>query len=148
MDESHKLIINAARALTSTAMIEPASLVVEQGRIARISREAPPETSQATIIDASAFTVVPGFVDMHVHGAAGYDTMDATAEALEGRARFFAHQGVTSFLPTTVAASQPRLLAAIQNVAAFRQKALSGARAGCPSGRAVYQHRVGRGATA
>ncbi|MGQ9686923.1 MAG: N-acetylglucosamine-6-phosphate deacetylase, partial [Thiobacillaceae bacterium] len=50
------------------------------------------------------------------HGSAGHDMMDATAEALEAMSRFLAAHGVTSFLPTTVAASRERTSEAIANV--------------------------------
>ena len=49
--------------------------------------------------------IVPGFLDIHTHGGAGHDTMDATAEALAGIAHHLARHGVTGFYPTTMTAS-------------------------------------------
>jgi N-acetylglucosamine-6-phosphate deacetylase len=60
--------------------------------------------------------IAPGFIDIHVHGGAGHDTMDATPAALHGMARFFAVHGVTSFYPTTMTASRTDINAAIRNV--------------------------------
>lgn len=80
------------------------------------------------VYDATGCTIAPGFIDVHVHGGAGHDTMDATPEALHGMATFFASHGVTSFLPTTVAADHAALLAAIANVSAYTREARDGAR--------------------
>ena len=79
-------------------------------------------------LDAQGGFVVPGFIDVHVHGAAGYDTMDASAEALAGMAAFFARHGVTSFLATTITAPRAATLAAIRAVASYRESPHSGAR--------------------
>ena len=57
-------------------------------------------------LNASEFIVAPGFIDIHVHGGMGADTMDASVKSLRTMARFFAAHGVTSFLPTTMTALQ------------------------------------------
>ncbi|MCK4692308.1 MAG: amidohydrolase family protein, partial [Anaerolineales bacterium] len=65
------------------------------------------------LIDAHGLWVIPGLIDIHVHGSYGHDTMDATPEALHEMARFFASHGVTSFLPTTVSTASEAITAAI-----------------------------------
>jgi N-acetylglucosamine-6-phosphate deacetylase len=72
------------------------------------------------IIDASHKIVLPGFIDIHVHGAMGADTMDATPEALRTMAQFYAQHGVTGFLPTTMTAAREEIDAAVENVARWR----------------------------
>ena len=74
-------------------------LSVEDGRIAGV--EADPSVDDGVI-------VVPGFIDVHVHGWGGHDAMGGT-EALSGMARALAGRGVTSFLPTSVTASYAKL---------------------------------------
>jgi len=87
---------------------------------------APPADEQA--VDATGLNVIPGLIDIHVHGAAGHDTMDATPAALDAMSRFFASHGVTGFLATTITNPQEALLAAVENVAAFQRTPPAGAR--------------------
>src|SRR5690242_6322565 len=66
-----------------------------------------PETSLAEykvkeVLDAEKRYLAPGFIDIHVHGCAGHDTMDGTAIALEAISSELASTGVTAFLPTTM----------------------------------------------
>ncbi len=90
-------------------------VLIEDGVIRAIAAhmDAP---ADATVIDARAHIVLPGFIDIHAHGAMGADTMDATPEALQTMARFFAAHGVTGFLPTTMTAQREKIEAAIENV--------------------------------
>lgn len=98
------------------------SIMIEGGRIAAI---APAGEFSADLprLDAGGRRVVPGLIDIHVHGSSGSDTMDDVPEALQDMARFFASRGVTSFLPTTVAASADQVTAAIRRIGSYRQSA-------------------------
>ncbi len=73
----------------------PGHVVIEDGRIAAV------EDDPGAPADV---TIVPGFIDVHVHGWGGHDAMGGP-EALDGMARALARRGVTSFLPTSVTAS-------------------------------------------
>lgn len=55
--------------------------------------------------DLSGLTVLPGFVDTHIHGALGFDIMDSKTEGLKKMEGFLYSKGVTTFLPTTVSCS-------------------------------------------
>jgi N-acetylglucosamine-6-phosphate deacetylase len=57
--------------------------------------------------------LLPGFIDLHVHGARGHEVMDASSSGLEEMARFYASHGVTSFLATTWTASRPSIMKAL-----------------------------------
>jgi N-acetylglucosamine-6-phosphate deacetylase len=69
------------------------------------------------LTDAAGLWVVPGVIDVHVHGGNRHDVMDATPEAIHGMARFFAHHGVTSYFPTTMTDSAENIWRALENIA-------------------------------
>jgi N-acetylglucosamine-6-phosphate deacetylase len=102
-------------------------LLIEGTRIADLGDGAPPSIEGALPIDAKGAAMLPGFIDLHVHGACGCDTMDAEPDSLLTMARFFAQHGVTSFLPTTMTMPQTRIVAALRNVAALMGKRTGGA---------------------
>jgi N-acetylglucosamine-6-phosphate deacetylase len=81
------------------------------------SGAAPAAAPDVTRIDGRGLTLLPGFIDVHVHGALDHEVMDADADGLAEMARFLARHGVTSFLPTTWTASPDRTLAAVECVA-------------------------------
>ncbi len=98
------------------------TIVIHQEQIAQLrpgdtAEERPPARPA---LDATGCTVLPGFIDVHVHGGAGFDTMDATPEALAAMARFFVRHGVTGFYPTTVTAEHGATLKAVRNAAAMQ----------------------------
>ncbi|TWT13315.1 N-acetylglucosamine-6-phosphate deacetylase [Planomicrobium sp. CPCC 101079] len=65
------------------------------------------------------WSALPGFVDVHIHGAAGFDAMDATAEALGGIAAALPNEGTTSFLATTMTQSENAIDEALENASRF-----------------------------
>jgi N-acetylglucosamine-6-phosphate deacetylase len=79
-------------------------------------------------LDAMDCTVLPGFIDLHIHGSNGHDVMDATPEVLREMSRFLARHGVTGFYPTTMTAPHAPTLAAVRNVAAVFDEQMPGAR--------------------
>lgn len=66
------------------------------------------------VIDAQGNYVSPGFINLHIHGCASYDTMDATDEALMGMSAELARHGVTRFLPTTVSMPKENIVRALE----------------------------------
>jgi N-acetylglucosamine-6-phosphate deacetylase len=82
-------------------------VLVEDDRIrAAGSREAIEIPSGAAVVDAPDGVLVPGFVDIHIHGAGGRDLMETSREAVETVSRVLARHGVTSYFPTTVTAPE------------------------------------------
>ena len=81
---------------------------------------------ETPFLDGSDCTLLPGFIDVHIHGSGGADMMDATPESLETMSRFLARQGVTGFYATTVSASHSATLAAVENVARYADTSRSG----------------------
>lgn len=110
-----RTLVTGGRVLTPATLLPDHAVVIEDGRIVSITRGRP-EGSVDRVIDASGTWVVPGFIDVHVHGGDGFDAMDATPEALLGMGRFFARHGVTAYYATTTSAPAESILAAIETV--------------------------------
>ncbi len=109
-----KLFINA-RIITPAKVIERGWLLHDT-RISGLGTSAPPDIDNADVIDTRGLTLLPGFIDLHVHGGAGHEAMDAAPEALAGMAAFYAQHGVTGFLATTWTDSRERILAALRAI--------------------------------
>lgn len=62
-------------------------------------------SDSADALDLTGYTILPGLVDMHIHGCGGHDTGEATFEALEAMSRCLVARGVTSFCPTSMTLS-------------------------------------------
>src|SRR6266849_8576399 len=112
------LAFTAGRLFTPTDSIEHPLVLVEHGRVvvmsARSGRQVPAGVSTA---DFGTSVIAPGYVDLHIHGSAGYDVMDDTAEALPAIEQLLARHGVTSYFPTTVTAPMDTTLRALERLA-------------------------------
>jgi N-acetylglucosamine-6-phosphate deacetylase len=112
------LAFTSGRLLTPTGAVERPLVLVDQGRIleiaTRTSRQLPAGVS---ISDLGDGVIAPGYVDLHIHGSAGYDVMDDTASALPAIEQLLAHHGVTSYFPTTVTAPLDKTLRALERLA-------------------------------
>ncbi len=111
--------------MTPNGVIPHGWLLVRDGRIAAFGRGDAP--SADVVIDADGATLLPGFVDVHVHGGANFEAMDATPEALNTMSAFYARHGVTSFLATTWTDARERIQAALETIAALTDTPMPGA---------------------
>ncbi len=111
--------IYGGRNFTPDRTLDDAVIVIENGRILAVEprRQVTPDPEQVELIDASGLLVLPGLIDIHVHGGAGCDMMDATPESLECMSNFFLQHGVTAYLPSSITYSSAATLRAIENVA-------------------------------
>jgi N-acetylglucosamine-6-phosphate deacetylase len=115
-DQEYTIICNG-NILTPFDEIKDGVLIVQGSKIVDVGRRGElQEPSGAIIIDATGGYIVPGLIDIHVHGSMGADVMDATPEALETMSKFFVTCGVTSFVPTMITAPEADLLAGLENV--------------------------------
>lgn len=92
----------------------PCSVAFENGVITAIGE------AGEDFLDVSGYSVLPGFIDEHIHGAAGSDAMDGTVEALSTIAKAIASEGTTSFLATTMTQSPENIMKAMNGVKAYR----------------------------
>ncbi|MEE0969743.1 MAG: N-acetylglucosamine-6-phosphate deacetylase [Clostridia bacterium] len=79
------------------------SVKIHDGKLELVS-EMPDNVENATVIDAKGSLVLPGFIDLHVHGGGGSDFMDLTPEAFKNAVNTHAWHGTTSIMPTTLSA--------------------------------------------
>lgn len=101
-NKSASALLRNARLVLADRIIASADLLIENGRVAGVSTE--PASSSVPVVDLTGLTLFPGFIDVHIHGAVGVDTMNASPDALEQVSRFLARNGITAWLPTLVPA--------------------------------------------
>lgn len=106
------LVLTNVQVYTPLEVINPATLIIDQGRIVgfRSGLSTRGEDLQGKI-------VVPGFVDLHVHGYKGYDATSGEVETLLCLASLLIHHGVTAFIPATVTAPHEAILRAAKATA-------------------------------
>jgi N-acetylglucosamine-6-phosphate deacetylase len=115
-----RTVLTAEKLYNGTSLLDHPVVVIEDGRIASIyprsDGEAPAPT-QARVLDYPGTTLAPAFFDVHIHGAAGHDVMEATPEALNAINSLLARHGTGSFLATTVTAPMDETLRALSGLA-------------------------------
>ena len=102
-------------------ILPSAALLIDDGRIAAVESQTRTDVAGATIVEASNCYVVPGFIDVHVHGVDGSDTLDQ-GDAVTRIASRLPRYGVTAFCPTTVACTPTALGTVLSMVAEARAK--------------------------
>lgn len=102
-------------------------LRLRDGIIAAFGSAPAPDTQGQPVLDLGGAMVMPGFIDVHVHGAVNHDTMDAKPDGLREMARFFARHGVTGFLPTTLTDTRENTLAALLSIKQAMEQPTGGA---------------------
>lgn len=129
-DPAERLLIDNARVYAPDLVADSGWLLTQGRRIAGYGYGRPPQfTAGVPVrrIDARGRHLLPGFIDVHVHGADGYEVMDASAAGLRAMARFFCRHGVTGFLPTTLTAEAAATLRTLDTVAATSGPVVGGA---------------------
>jgi N-acetylglucosamine-6-phosphate deacetylase len=114
------IVIHAGRAFTPFEEISDAVIVIQGSKIAAVGQRGKVDLPRgARELNATGKTVVPGFVDVHIHGAGGHDVMEGTREALEIITATVAAHGTTSLVATTVTASEKETLSSVAGIAHF-----------------------------
>lgn len=107
--------LTAANLLTNEATLHRPVIVVEDGYIHSI-RHGDEGDAPSITHDFGEATITPGLFDIHMHGCAGKDVMEATPEALHTVSSYLAKRGVTEFLATTVTAPMDATLRALDGL--------------------------------
>ncbi len=124
------IVLSGADLVLPDRILAPGTLVVDDGRIAEIRSGA-----TATGVACQGHYIVPGFIDVHVHGVEGVDTLDedgngdggARVEAIRAIAARLPRYGVSAFCPTTVACGPGKLRDVLAQVRRAREAAPAGA---------------------
>ena len=133
-----KTTIVNAHVVSPGVDLENAVVVVEDGRIKSVRKG--PASAKAdknnTVVDVRGQYLMPGFIDVHTHGALGYDFCDADEKAVFEFARAKLQEGVTTVLPTTLTVSHGELVRAAKNAKKY-------AEAGMPYAKVPANHLEG-----
>lgn len=120
-------IINARLILPDA--IEHGSLHIRNGRIHKISKNTKSTTAKrGERLDLRGGFLAPGFVDIHIHGALGRDTMEARLDAFREITEYHLQGGTTSLTLTTLSASQQDILKTLDAIAPIHNQSIGGAR--------------------
>jgi N-acetylglucosamine-6-phosphate deacetylase len=113
-----RIVLTAEVLWDGTSLLDHPAVVVEDGLVSSIvSRSSGELPGDARSFDYPGGTLTPAFLDVHTHGAAGHDLMEATPEALNAIGRFLASHGTGSYLATTVTAPLDVILRSLQGLA-------------------------------
>ena len=111
-------VLTARRLYDGSRLHDHPIVFLDGGRIASIStRAASAVPAGVPILDFPEATLAPSFFDIHIHGAAGHDAMEATPESLAAIGAFLASRGTARFLATTVTAPIDATLRAVAGLA-------------------------------
>jgi N-acetylglucosamine-6-phosphate deacetylase len=113
-------LLHVGTAITPSAEIRNAAILIRDGEIERIGKREEMELpAGAQEIRAEDSTAIPGFIDVHIHGAGGRDVMEGTREALSVVTRKVAQHGTTSIVATTVTASTDDTIRAVEGISKY-----------------------------
>ena len=127
MQENFAILAN--KIYTPERCVSQGFVLVKSGRIIQIAdEESRKSLADVKILDFSDYLLVPGFIDMHVHGLKGACTTDANPNSIEVMSKTLAQHGVTSFLPTLPMREPNLLTRSMEVLASFRDRKLPGAK--------------------
>lgn len=119
-----RFALHPQRIFTATGIETDRYVIVAGGEIEQITVERPVDCD---VIELDNQTLLPGLIDIHIHGRAGSDVMDATEAALQTISDALPQTGVVAWVGTTVTAPWQDILAALEQVRDFTAGSHSGA---------------------
>jgi N-acetylglucosamine-6-phosphate deacetylase len=116
------ILLAGADLVLPDRLIPSGSLIIDGDRIVTVESRVIDTPRGATRIDLSGFIIVPGFIDVHVHGVQGVDVLDG-GNAVADAARRLPRYGVTAFCPTSLACAPAALDAMLTEIDRMRKTA-------------------------
>jgi N-acetylglucosamine-6-phosphate deacetylase len=119
------IVLSGAALVLPDRILSPGTIIIDEGRIVEIRADVPEGHAQ---FGFPGHYIVPGFIDVHVHGVDGIDTLDVVPDdpAVAAIARRLPRYGVTAFCPTTVACAPDALRRMLDDVRRARETAEAG----------------------
>lgn len=112
------LIVSAQRLYTPLEVVERPLVFIAEGMIRQIAARRESEVpAQGRVVELEDSVLVPGFIDMHIHGGSGHDVMESDGKALPAVEELLFRHGVTGYFPTTITAPLDLTLSALERLA-------------------------------
>ena len=118
------IVLSGASLVLPDRILSPGTLLIDEGRIAEIRPDAPSGSHPGSHFAFHGHYIVPGFIDVHVHGVDGIDSLDARpdgGDAVAAIAERLPRYGVTAFCPTTVACAPDALRRVLDQIRRARE---------------------------
>jgi len=130
INKNNRLIIINGTIITPFQLINGKAIIIEKGKILEIKNEDEINNlmlNGTEVIEAKNKFVVPGFINIHVHGGGGSDVMDGNYEAIKQIAITHSHFGTTAFLPTTMTMDKNKIIGSLRSIHEAKLKRTGGA---------------------
>jgi N-acetylglucosamine-6-phosphate deacetylase len=116
--KNNRCIFTGMQILCNNTWLSDHAVIIENGKIQKIIAKKLLNDLSGTVHEFAADDyLLPGLIDLHIHGAAGHDVMDGSVEALTAISESLAREGVTGFLATTMTASHERIASVLKTIA-------------------------------
>ncbi|WP_209125568.1 N-acetylglucosamine-6-phosphate deacetylase [Alkalihalobacillus sp. BA299] len=121
MDKQSRFVIKEVKVLAENQTYRNGFIKVEDGKITEVGDMTHYKEGEGMTVYSfpEHYNVIPGLIDLHIHGVKGSDTMDNTAEAIKNIAMHLPKEGTTSFLATTITQAPEQIECALTNVAQY-----------------------------
>ncbi|MBA7498922.1 N-acetylgalactosamine-6-phosphate deacetylase [subsurface metagenome] len=130
INKNKRIIIINGTIITPFHLVSGKAIIIEKGRIREIVNKEELSTATLTgveVIEAKDKFIVPGYIDIHIHGGGGSDVMDGDYESINKIAIAHSHFGTTSFLPTTMTMSKDKIIRSLRSICEAVKKGTAGA---------------------
>lgn len=114
-----KKLIENCKIVSPDLEMEKGWILIDENKIDSLSSEESTPQNADEVIDADGMTAMPGFIDIHSHGAMGHDTSTCDVDGIRAIAEAKTREGVTTWLPTTLTLPEPQLADAMRSVAEY-----------------------------